>query len=374
MKTADKLPSPDQDSAKPRGDTAASRRTFLGATLALGVASVGGGIALLAPGRAKADADQQGRLDPRYFPLRRFDPEISLAGKLAVITGASRGNGRAIGEALTALGVDVIGTSRNPATVPNPPAFPLLKLDIADPNSVLAFPAQLAGNAVFQRHGQVDILCNNAGRLAIGGIVPTPPTNPAFFSSQRDLAVRTLYSGHVLFTNVILASFMPNAGYARIIFTVSIASYYTGFGLAGGSFTDTYQSAKAALRSYANALAGGLREAGSNIRVSTVNPYAMNTSLAEHPHPIYTQPVDSAGLSSTDQVFNAVITGFRQLLASAQPTTRIGTTYAQLLQMANPAYNVVVASPREPFATQGANAAIEQALLTENQYSAVPIY
>jgi hypothetical protein len=235
MKTADRQPNPDQDSAKPRGDAAASRRTFLGATLALGVASGGGSIALLAPGRAKADTDQQARLDPRYFPLRHFDPEISLAGKLAVITGASRGNGRAIGEALSALGVDVIGTSRNPATVPSPPAFPLLKLDIADPNSVLAFPAQLAGNAVFQRHGQVDILCNNAGRLAIGGIVPTPPTDPAFFSSHRDLAVRTLYSGHVLFTNVILASFMPNVGYARIIFTVSIASYYTGFGLAGGS-------------------------------------------------------------------------------------------------------------------------------------------
>ena len=53
-----------------------------------------------------------------------FTPQVMLAGKLAVVTGASRGNGRAIGDALTERGVDVIGTSRNPATVPTPPSFP----------------------------------------------------------------------------------------------------------------------------------------------------------------------------------------------------------------------------------------------------------
>ena len=77
--------------------------------------------------RARADgAPGSVKLAPRYYPLESFDPEIDLRGKLAVITGASRGLGRAVGEALTALGVDVIGTSRNPVRVPNPPAFPLL--------------------------------------------------------------------------------------------------------------------------------------------------------------------------------------------------------------------------------------------------------
>src|SRR5436309_6872010 len=90
---------------------------------------------------AQSDEDQP-KVDPRYYPLGHFKPDINLQGKLAVITGASRGNGRAIGEALSALGANVLGTSRNPATVPNPPAFPLLKLDISDPASVLAFPAQ----------------------------------------------------------------------------------------------------------------------------------------------------------------------------------------------------------------------------------------
>jgi NAD(P)-dependent dehydrogenase (short-subunit alcohol dehydrogenase family) len=348
-----------------------SRRTLLKAPLALGIASVTTGAGFVIAPEARAGRTDQATIDPRYFPLRRLVPEIGLEGKLAVITGASRGNGRAIGEALAALGVDVIGTSRNPDTVPNPPAFPLLKLDIADTDSVLTFPARLGARVEFQRRGFVDILCNNAGRLVVGQIAPLPPTDPAFYLSQRDLAIRTLYFGHVMVTNVMLP-LMRHVGYSRIIFTASIASYYTGFAQPGGSLLDAYNSGKAALRGFANALAGGFRDAGSSIRVSTVNPYAMKTALAVHPHPIYTQPVGSDGLSATDQVFNAVLTAFRQALANGQPTGRIGDTYCQLLRMADPLYNVVVASPVEPFATEGSTAYINQVLLAENEVSAAP--
>jgi len=311
------------------------------------------------------------KLDPIYYPVRYFRPDISLRGKLAVITGASRGNGRAVGEALRALGVDVIGTSRDPDSVPNPPAFPLLRLDIADPASVLAFPALLAANAKFQQRGQVDILCNNAGRMVFGQIVPIPPTDPAFYFAQRDLGMRTLHSGHVMMTNVMLP-LMPPTGYARIVFTVSSISYLTGFAQPGGSYMDVYNAGKAALRSYANCLAAAFRDAQSNIRVSCVHPYAMNTALAEHPNPVYTQPVDANGLSATDPIFNAIVTGGRQLLANALPPSMIGETYGQLLRMAEPELNVVVGSPREPLATQGANAFVEQGLLDENEVSALP--
>jgi hypothetical protein len=50
----------------------------------------------------------------------------------------------------------------------------------------------------------------------------------------------------------------------------------------------------------------------------------------------------------------------------------VGETYAQLLRMNEPEQNVVVASPREPLATQGGNAIIEPAIISENQISAVP--
>lgn len=359
---------------KPAKSSGVTRRDLLKkSSLALAAGSIAlpsllGSLA----GEAKADGNSDDlKLAPRYYPLRLFRPEVNLTGKLAVITGASRGIGRAIGEALAALGVNVIGTSRNPAGTPNPPAFPLLALDIADPASVLAFPAALLAHPTFQQRGQVDILINNAARFVLGQIIPLPPTDFSFYLTQRDLAVRTLYSGHVMMTNVTLP-LMPQQGYARILFTVSIASYYTGATLAGGSGLDAYNSGKAALRGYANNLGAALREGGSSIRVSTVNPYIVNTALAEHPNPIYTQPVNSSGLSDTDPVFNSGITYIRQLSANGLPPSMVGETYAQLLRMAAPGQNVVVASPREPFATQGGNAIIEPQFIAENQLSAVP--
>lgn len=42
------------------------------------------------------------------------------------------------------------------------------------------------------------------------------------------------------------------------------------------------------------------------------------------------------------------------------------------LRMADPEQNVVVASPREPFATEGGNNFIESQLIAENGISAVP--
>jgi hypothetical protein len=50
----------------------------------------------------------------------------------------------------------------------------------------------------------------------------------------------------------------------------------------------------------------------------------------------------------------------------------VGDACTQLLRMTAPEQNVVIASPREPFATQGGNALMRQQLLAENQISAVP--
>ena len=53
-------------------------------------------------------------------------PNNTLAGSLAIVTGASRGFGRGIAEAFTAAGVDVIGVARSAATV---------TADAADPST-----------------------------------------------------------------------------------------------------------------------------------------------------------------------------------------------------------------------------------------------
>src|SRR5215472_12429821 len=181
-----------------------TRRDFIKKPLALAAGSIvmpswlG---SLMAESKGHGDGDSV-TIAPRFYPRNHFRPEIDLTGKLALVTGASRGNGRAIAEALTSLGVDVIGTSRDPADVPNPPAYPLLALDITDPGSVFAFVATLQAHPLFQQHGRVDILVNNGGRFVLGQIVPLPPTDFSFYLAQRDLGIRTLYSGHVMVTNV----------------------------------------------------------------------------------------------------------------------------------------------------------------------------
>ena len=60
------------------------------------------------------------------------------------------------------------------------------------------------------------------------------------------------------------------------------------------------------------------------------------------------------------------------MLANALPPSMVGETYAQLLQMVEPELNVVMGSPDEPLATQGANSFVEGGLLAENRVSAPP--
>src|SRR3954453_13543521 len=139
--------------------TSLSRRRLIQGSLAGSAAAV-----LLGGHPSEAFAGGAVGLTPLYYPKPDpFSAEVAIDGKLAVVTGASRGNGRAIGEALANAQVDVIGTSRNPARVPNPPAFPLVALDVADPVSVATFPVRLAATPLVRKHGGiVNILANNA--------------------------------------------------------------------------------------------------------------------------------------------------------------------------------------------------------------------
>jgi hypothetical protein len=106
---------PTQDEREEKPASGGTRRNFIRAPLGLAAGSIAvpsllDSLAI----KAKADGKCNLTLAPRYYPLAHFAPQIDLSGKLAVITGASRGNGRAVGEALTALGVDVAVGSQIP--------------------------------------------------------------------------------------------------------------------------------------------------------------------------------------------------------------------------------------------------------------------
>jgi len=84
----------------------------------------------------------------------------SLAGKSAVVTGASSGIGAATAQALVAEGARVVGGARRLDRIA-PPVTPL-ELDVTDPASCERFVA-----AAVEQLGGLDILVNNAG-LGLG--------------------------------------------------------------------------------------------------------------------------------------------------------------------------------------------------------------
>ena len=310
------------------------------------------------------------RLAPKFYPKPTYVPEITLAGKVAVITGASRGIGLAVGLALQALGLQVIGTSRTPAAYPAHP-FPLLALDLADPFSIQGFVASLLSLPQVQSVGGIDILVNNAGRGVVGGVIPVDP-NMYFAGIQTSLA--TLYGGHVAVTSALLPALAArsSSGYARILFTASVQAYVDGGVDLGLTYGHGYTASKRALLSYANALRRTIEAAGLPIKVSTLNPLWVSTDISSGTRPIFLQPVDANGNAVADPNFQGLLDAFRALVANGLPPSYAAQAYAQLLTANNPDSNVVVGSDVEPYASQGGTESLTTILNEEMQRSAFP--
>lgn len=92
--------------------------------------------------------------------------KFRLDDKVAVVTGAARGIGLAIGEALAEAGARVVLTDMNAALLDEAVGKLAAQsfhaeaelLDVTDPSA-----AQRVNDAVVARHGRVDVLVNNAG-------------------------------------------------------------------------------------------------------------------------------------------------------------------------------------------------------------------
>jgi len=84
--------------------------------------------------------------------------ELDLKGKRAVVTGASRGIGLAIVQALAAEGVDVVGGARTISAELSTAATSTIEVDLTTPDG----PAALVAHAESVLGG-VDILVNNVG-------------------------------------------------------------------------------------------------------------------------------------------------------------------------------------------------------------------
>jgi NAD(P)-dependent dehydrogenase (short-subunit alcohol dehydrogenase family) len=105
------------------------------------------------------------------LPIERVNVEqkglTSLAGKVVLVTGGSRGIGRAACEQFVRAGCIVFGTSRTPERVATMSSgVTLLKLDVRSDESV-----KHCIDEIIARQGRIDVLINNAGIGQYGRLI-----------------------------------------------------------------------------------------------------------------------------------------------------------------------------------------------------------
>jgi NAD(P)-dependent dehydrogenase (short-subunit alcohol dehydrogenase family) len=189
--------------------------------------------------------------------------QLELEGKVAVVTGASRGIGLAAARALAAEGARVVAGARSnsddlQALVASGPVE-FVAVDLSTPSG----PGDLAAAAL--AHGPIDVLINNVGaaRTRLGGFLSITDDDWAASLTLNLMAT-------VRMTRAVLPS-MIAAGSGAIVTTSSVNAF-----LPDPAVLD-YSAAKAAVANFSKSLSKEVAQ--HNIRVNTVSPGPVSTSL-----------------------------------------------------------------------------------------------
>lgn len=196
-----------------------------------------------------------------------------LAGKVAVVTGAGSGIGRALAERLAAEGMRVALADVDAAGL-GETGRALVEAG-TDPGDVMAQPTDVRIEAevdaladrVEREWGRVDVLCNNAGVFVGGFLWERPAADLEFVLGVN---VWGILHGIRAFVPRMIAA----GGPGHIVNTCSIA------GLLGTPFAGPYTISKFAALAATETLANDLAAAGSEIKVTALCPGMVNTAIA----------------------------------------------------------------------------------------------
>ncbi|HXH58022.1 SDR family oxidoreductase [Iamia sp.] len=195
--------------------------------------------------------------------------DIRLDGRVAVVTGASRGIGRATAELLAASGARVVLTSRKADALEAAAA----EVAAAVPGAEVAWVAANAGASeaptaivatAMERFGGVDIVVNNAATNPYFG--PALDIDDARWDKTFDV---NLKGAHALVREAWRASMSTHGGAVVNVASVGGLSVEPGIGV--------YNVTKAALMHLTRTLAA---ELGPTVRVNAVAPGLVRTDMA----------------------------------------------------------------------------------------------
>jgi NAD(P)-dependent dehydrogenase (short-subunit alcohol dehydrogenase family) len=213
--------------------------------------------------------------------------ELGISGKTAIVTGASRGIGLAITQALTAEGVRVVGASRTITPELEKAAAATVSVDL----STRAGATRVVEQAI-AAVGGIDLLVNNVGagdpdKMSLGGILDVDDEQwQAVFDLNLFSAVWT--------TRAALPSILERKG---AIVNISSINARVPTGSPVG-----YAEAKAALTQFSKRLSEELAPHG--VRVNTVSPGVVASPLWTDPNGFGGKVADAFGVSHGDLLEN----------------------------------------------------------------------
>jgi len=248
------------------------------------------------------------------------DPFRTLQGRVAFITGAARGQGRAHAIRLAREGADIIALdicAPVSDTISYPPATPedlveTVRAVEAEGRKILAREVDIRDDAAVrqlvndgvEQFGRIDILVANAGVLSWGRIWELT-------DEQWDAVVGVNLTGTWRTLRAVIPV-MIEAGNGGSIVVVSSSA-----GLKATPGNGHYSATKHGLTALTNSLAIELGEFG--IRVNSIHPYSVDTPMiepelmmrifAEHPQYVHSfgpMPLQPNGFMGSDEVADVV--------------------------------------------------------------------
>jgi NAD(P)-dependent dehydrogenase (short-subunit alcohol dehydrogenase family) len=200
--------------------------------------------------------------------------EKVLSGKAALVTGGSRGIGRAIAETYARAGARVFICGRNESSLTQTledmrragVEVTGLAGDVGNPAD-----ADRIARAAIRHCGAIHVLVNNASILGPRDTIASYP------SAAWDEVLRVNLTGIFLMTQAVLPTMLAQRN-------GSIINVSSGVGRRGKASWGAYAVSKAGLEAFTQVLADEVSEKG--IRVNAVNPAATRTAMRAQAYPM----------------------------------------------------------------------------------------